>query len=177
MILERFETTYKTHYSKLYHLAKRVINDEDVARDIIQDVFVCYLEKTGQRYPFRDVSGWLARVTLNKSFDYLKQQKMQVQLDGLDGSCLQMEAAGTDVDGAAETDGVDNEHASRLRIRKAVAELKPQEAKLILLYSEGYSYKEIAEMAGIKFTSVGKTLSRIIGKLKEKLKQMGYEMY
>lgn len=166
--MNRFETTYNTHYSKLYRLARRIIRDEDVARDIIQDVFVCYFEKTEQRYSFQDVSAWLTRVTLNKSFDYLKQQKVKVQLDDLDLS---------DTETYFDAEGTDDGYASRLKMRKAVSELKPSEMKLVLLYSEGYSYKEIADMVDMKFTSVGKTLSRILGKLKEKLKRMNDEMY
>ncbi len=37
------------------------------------------------------------------------------------------------------------------------------------LYSEGYSYKEIAEMTGRNLPSIGKTLSRIMDKIKKHL--------
>jgi RNA polymerase sigma-70 factor (ECF subfamily) len=62
-------------------------------------------------------------------------------------------------------------------LNQAIAKLKPQEMKLVILYSEGYSYKEIAQMADINFSSVGKTLSRTLHKLKEILKRLDYEMY
>jgi len=39
------------------------------------------------------------------------------------------------------------------------------------------SYKEIAGITGIKYSSVGKMLSRTIKKLDEIIKRMGYEMY
>lgn len=163
--MESFESTYKTHYSKLYQLARRIINNENVACDIIQDVFVRYFEKMEQGYLFRDTPAWLTRVTMNKSFDYLKQMKMHVQLDTFD--LLEISA---DVD-------TDEMYVEPLKLRKAVSCLKPKEIKLVLLYSEGYSYKEIAEMADINFTSVGKSLSRAIGKIKENLRQMNDEMY
>jgi len=62
-------------------------------------------------------------------------------------------------------------------LKQAIAELKPLEIKLIMLYSEGYSYKEIAQIAEINFSSVGKTLSRTLKKLKEILNRLNYEMY
>lgn len=163
--MESFERTYKTHYSKLYQLARRIVNDENVACDIVQDVFVCYFEKMKQGYPFRDIPAWLTRVTMNESFDYLKRMKIHVQLDVFDSPEMSADA---------DTNERDAEH---LKLRKAVSQLKPKEIKLVLLYSEGYSYKEIAEMADVHFASVGKSLSRAIGKVKELLKQMNDEMY
>ena len=55
-------------------------------------------------------------------------------------------------------------------IRQALARLEEHERMIIILYSEGLSYKEIAEISGVKFTSVGKTLSRTLDKLKPLLK-------
>ena len=62
-------------------------------------------------------------------------------------------------------------------IRQALLKLKPKEKALAILYSEGMSYKEISEISGIKFSSVGKMLSRTIKKLEENLKKMDYEMH
>ncbi len=161
--MNSFESTYKENYLRLYSLVRKVINDENVAYDILQDVFVRYYEKLENGYEFRNTHNWLTRVTLNESFDYLKQKKVYVQLD--------------EVNALAADDGPDETHRRGRMIRQAASKLKPQELKLILLYSEGYSYKEIAEMAEIKFTSVGKSLSRAICKIKEILKKNDNEMY
>jgi DNA-directed RNA polymerase specialized sigma24 family protein len=40
---------------------------------------------------------------------------------------------------------------------------------LLTLYSEDFSYKEIAEITGIKFSSVGKTLARALKKLQNEI--------
>jgi len=55
--------------------------------------------------------------------------------------------------------------------------LTKDESVLAILYSEGCSYKEIAEITGIRLTSVGKTLSRTLMKLGNELKKMKYELY
>lgn len=62
-------------------------------------------------------------------------------------------------------------------VQLALNKLKPHEKILAVLYSEGMSYREMSEISGIKFTSIGKTLSRIIVKLGDELKKMNYEMY
>lgn len=55
-------------------------------------------------------------------------------------------------------------------ILNLIDKLDTKEKSVIVLYSEGYSYKEMAEITGIKFTSIGKTLERIIDKLKKQAK-------
>ena len=62
-------------------------------------------------------------------------------------------------------------------VRKALTMLGAQEMLLAVLYSEGFSYKEMAELTGIKYASVGKTLARTLQKLKVILNKMNYEMY
>jgi RNA polymerase sigma-70 factor (ECF subfamily) len=54
----------------------------------------------------------------------------------------------------------------------AISKLNRDERGLVVLYSEGLSYKEIAEATGIKFTSVGKTLSRTLKKIEKELRKM-----
>lgn len=54
-----------------------------------------------------------------------------------------------------------------LSLSTLVSKLDGKEQSMIVLYSEGYSYKEIAEITEINFNSVGKTLSRILDKLRK----------
>ena len=56
-----------------------------------------------------------------------------------------------------------------MEILNAIAHLNEKEQTLVVLYSEGYSYKEIAELTGRNFSSIGKTLSRIMDKIKKHL--------
>jgi RNA polymerase sigma factor (sigma-70 family) len=62
-------------------------------------------------------------------------------------------------------------------ISQGLEALSIRDRELAVLYSEGLSYKEISEVTGIAFSSVGKTLSRTLKKLEKELKAIGYEMY
>jgi len=157
-----FESTYKENYPKMFCMASKMVGDEDVAGDIVQDVFAYYFEKLQGGYVIRLPQNWLVRATVNKSIDYLNQRKKRTSLSDVDNLTAEVETF--------EIQQPD------VILRQAIAELKPMEMKLIALYSEGYSYKEIAQIAEIKFSSVGKTLSRILDKLKGILKKMDYEM-
>ena len=76
---------------------------------------------------------------------------------------------------AVETADYDND--KRKIIQQALSQLSPQDRQLAVLYSEGFSYKEMSELVGIRFSSVGKTLSRVINKLHGILTSNGYETF
>jgi len=75
-----------------------------------------------------------------------------------------------------EDDNNDNSVA-KAALNQVLDKLKPDERFLVVLYSEGLSYKEMAEVTEIKFTSVGKTLSRILKKIEIELKCQCDELY
>src|SRR5262249_38187335 len=49
---------------------------------------------------------------------------------------------------------------TRLRVRAVLAELKPEQAKILILRSSGLSYKETAEALGVGVGSIGTLLAR-----------------
>ena len=60
---------------------------------------------------------------------------------------------------------VDNQ-IDLMSLSNLISKLDGKDQSLVVLYSEGYSYKEIAEITSMNFNSVGKTLSRILEKLR-----------
>jgi len=157
----------------MYRLAMKMVHDEEVVSDIIQEVFVYYFEKmqnpVGATFPIAqklnitNTPAWLARATMNKCVDYLRYREKFTQLNVVDD--VTFEEKPFEI------------HKTDTFLKQAIAKLKPLEMKIVILYSEEYSYKEIAKIAEINFSSVGKTLSRTLQKLKEILKTMNYEMY
>jgi RNA polymerase sigma-70 factor (ECF subfamily) len=158
-----FDSTYKDNYPKMYSVAMKMVDDCDVAGDIVQDIFVCYFEKVHNGLQVDYLQSWLIRATINKCIDYLNRQKKYAPLNAVNEL-------------ADEEETLENQKNDVI-LRQAIAELKPVEMKIVVLYSEGYAYKEIARIAEIKFSSVGKTLSRTLLKLKEILKRLNYEVY
>jgi RNA polymerase sigma factor (sigma-70 family) len=60
---------------------------------------------------------------------------------------------------------------------KVLGTLPDRDREILLLYHQGFSYSEMAEIMGIHPASVGKTLVRSIAKLKEILKIHYYELF
>jgi len=147
----------------MFRLAMKMVHDETIVDDIVQEVFVYYFEKTQNGHKVNHPQSWLARATMNKCVDYLRYREKFTQLNTV--SELTIEEKSFEIN---KTDAL---------LKQAISKLKPLEIRIIILYSEEYSYKEIARIAKINFSSVGKTLSRTLQKLKEILKKMNYEMY
>ncbi len=161
--LNNFETIYKENYSKMYCIALNMINDRDAVCDIMQEIFIYYHKRSQNGIIINKPKSWLMRATINKCIDYLKYQKKHLKIESIESMPI--------IEDLVER----NQEKDIIKI--ALSKLKPREKTLALLYSEGMSYKEISEISGIKFSSVGKMLSRTIKKLDEILKKMGYEMY
>ena len=146
----------------MFSMARKMVNDKDAACDIVQDIFVYYYERLQKGQTVENPQNWLLRATINKCIDYSAGQKTFIRLESL-----------TPDEEQQQEEEFDKKQSEAI-IRFALEQLKSnEELQLVLLYSEGYSYKDISEITGIKFTSIGKTLSRTLKKLKEILIKNG----
>ena len=146
-----FEKTYRDHYPKLFRIAAKMLQDPEGAKDVVQDVFTAYYFAMSNEKVIRDTKNWLVRSTINKGIDYKRKAARNVTIEST----------------LPETNESTQDEASD--ILNAIAHLNEKEQTLVVLYSEGYSYKEIAEMTGRNLPSIGKTLSRIMDKLKKSM--------
>lgn len=161
--MDQFESTYHQYYPLLWAVAMKLLADEDTAADVLQDVFTAYFSQS-QKSQIRQPKSWLLRVTLNKCADCAAYQKRHTDISAADVP-------------EQEAETVDYTNDKRKIIQQALSQLSPQDRQLAVLYSEGFSYKEISDIMGIRFSSVGKTLSRVINKLYGILKSNGYETF
>ena len=130
-----------------------MLRDTDTARDVVHDVFMAYYFVLNYKKVIKDEKNWLIRCTINKGVDFLRKNKKIVS----DETVTKNENASQIIDSQLDV----------ISISSLISKLDPKEQSLVVLYSEGYSYKEIAEITGINFNSVGKTLSRILEKLRK----------
>lgn len=161
--MEQFEKIYYDNYKLIFNVVKKMVpNDEDAA-DIVQDVFINLYQKLEKGSTIEYPRSWLYKVTVNKCIDFGKKHQKHEKIES--ASALKCDDAPVDL---SEKQAV---------VRLALSRLKNSESVLAILYGEGLSYKEISEITGIKFASVGKTLSRTLIKLENELRKLHYEMY
>jgi RNA polymerase sigma-70 factor (ECF subfamily) len=161
--LSTFEEIYAENYTRMFRVAQKMIGDKENASDIVQEVFINYFNKLNNGKIVLHLNTWLYRATLNKCIDHLRKQKRFQNLESLKDSIIEEELI--------------EKQETTAAINCAISKLKHQEKVMVVLYSEGLSYKEIAEATGIKFNSIGKTLSRSLEKLEKELKNQHYELY
>ncbi len=106
---------------------------------------------------------WLYRATYNKCIDYWRKAKRFETIELLEDCSVE--------------DVCENQSEMKENLNQVLDRLKPQEKFLVVLYSEGLSYKEISEVIDMKFSSVGKTLSRVLKKIENELKYQYNELY
>nr|WP_293297096.1 sigma-70 family RNA polymerase sigma factor [Allomuricauda sp.] len=102
-------------------------------------------------------STWMYRVALNTAMVYLKKKKRVV-------------TSGIEIDERLlqRKDIVDNEEEEQIRkLYDTIKKLSDIERGIIMLYLEGKSHEEIAEIIGFTTTNVGTKIGRIKKKLKK----------
>lgn len=161
--MRQFEDIYNENYKTMFHVAQKMVGDGEVVADIVQEVFVYLYERINAGKEVQFPKSWLYRATINRCVDYLNKQKRFKSLDYM-------------ADFKVEDDSIEKKETNAM-VQVALTKLKPQEKALVVLYSEGLSYKEISEVSGIKFTSIGKMLSRTLKKLEQELKTRHHELY
>jgi RNA polymerase sigma-70 factor (ECF subfamily) len=144
-----FEKTYQSYYPKLFRIATKMLKASEDAKDVVQDVFTAYYFAMNNEKVIRDTKNWLVRSTINKGIDYKRKTARTITME------------------SPLTDTNESPHDEVSDILDAIDHLNEKEQTLVVLYSEGYSYKEIAEITGRNYHSIGKTLSRILDKIKK----------
>ncbi len=132
-------------------------------QDVVQDVFIAYYHRIQNGRAIDQPGAWLYRATLNKCVDCYRMNKIR--------------HAGITVPEVLMDEAMPEGLEVKAIMQTSIAQLKDVERKLVTLYSEGFSYKEMAAITDVKFSSIGKMLSRALDKLKEELKRNGYELF
>ena len=154
------EQLFRAHYTAMYRMAMLVLRDEDVSRDIVHDVFESLLN-TG----LTDVSDqYLLRAVRNRCLNHLR---------GLSTKERILEVYALDEKEIADEEWPDDETIAK--IHETVANDLTDACRRVveLRFTDGKSYKEIAEELSISEVAVYKHLRHAIDVLRSKLSQNG----
>ncbi|MFL5803465.1 MAG: RNA polymerase sigma factor [Roseiflexaceae bacterium] len=167
-----FETLYNRYAANVYRTVLRVVQDQALAEDLVQEVFWrvwrrsnCFAHKRGQ------VAPWLRAVARNMSVDELRRMRAQpvlVRAEVEQSRMLQLPDEQADV--------VDStmKREQRRMIASALQQLPVEQRQVIELnYFGGRTYKEIAAALNHPLGTV-KTRARLgLRKLKQALAMEG----
>jgi RNA polymerase sigma-70 factor (ECF subfamily) len=160
-----FEQLYERFSGVLFSTAYRVLNNQQAAEDVLQDVFIQIWEKA----PLYDSNRgkpltWAVTLTRNKAIDRLRsvQRRSRLQDD------VEKESAiGEQFDGRSSLDAVEGIEQAQL-IRDALTKLsKDQREAIELAFFSGLTQTEIAEKLGEPLGTIKARIRRGMMKLRE----------
>jgi RNA polymerase sigma-70 factor (ECF subfamily) len=149
---------YKIYYKAMFSVSLRIVNNEVEAEDVMQEAFLSAFRKIKTYKGEVSFGAWLKKIVVNRSLDYLKKRK--VQLEEINERTTEMP------DYQMETSEVDIG-----QIKKAIQQLPDGYRVVLSLYLiEGYDHDEISQILGITNSASRTQLLRAKNKLKELLK-------
>jgi RNA polymerase sigma-70 factor (ECF subfamily) len=161
---EAFRLLFETYQHRVYSIALRYAGDPSTAADITQDTFVKLFSRIGDFRGDSSFESWLYRMVVNCCLDHKRRLRRLAPL--VEEAAAKLFRSKDDL-----SDELAREQMLE-RVRQAVAAL-PEELRLavVLRYTEGLSYNEIAEVFGCPAGTVASRLNRAHRDLARKLKR------
>lgn len=156
-----FNIIYNEYYKSIFGFVYRMSFSKNDSEDIVQEVFIKLHNEINKGTNIENIKAWLYKCSLNIFINNKKRKHVIHFTDNIN----QFEK---ESDNSLESDILINE--KKQKIKEALLLMNEQEQIIINLYNDDFSYKQISEIMEIKYSSVGKTLSRAIEKLSNQLK-------
>ncbi len=143
-----FDAFFAANYRALTRLIYRIVGDTGWAEELAAEAFWKLHRNPPASKSNRE--GWLYRTGLRLALDNLKKRKRRARYEALAPAPVPIE----NPEQAAE------QQERQARVRQVLAALKPEQAALLVLRSEGYSLAEMASILHLNPGSVGTFLAR-----------------
>ncbi len=157
-----FEALYKSYYKGLYTLSYRYTGRNEIAEEIVNDVFIVIWNKADNIKIESSMKNYLIRSVINASLNYIKKEKSDSKRQ--EGYNIGQEEA----DDVSER--YEEEENLLLRLEKAL-ELLPPQCKKVMMMSrfDKMKQQEIAQSLNISVKTVKNHLTYGFGKLRQVL--------
>jgi RNA polymerase sigma-70 factor (ECF subfamily) len=165
---DAFRALFEKHKDMVYSIALRYSGEAAVAQDITQDTFLKLFSTIGTFRGDSNFESWLYRTVVNSCFDQkCKTRRLTPLLDEI--------LAGLRTPDVSVLDEVLRAEMSK-RVRSVVESLAPDQRMVIVLrYTQGLSYDEIAEILGCAPGTIASRLNRAHKVLERRLSRLARE--
>ncbi|MFH1764784.1 MAG: sigma-70 family RNA polymerase sigma factor [Gemmatimonadota bacterium] len=153
-----FEALFDGVYPSLFRYCNRLTGDPDQAEDLAQEAFFRLLDR-GAEGTEAGLRSWLFSVATNLVRDRARTRETRCRIL----------SSFPPPDSAPGPEGEMARAEEIQRVREALEVLSPRDREMLLLRQEGFSYREIAEVAGVSDRSVGTILARALKRFAEQL--------
>jgi len=169
-VSEDFRALFEKHKDRVYSIALRYSGDPAAAMDIAQDTFLKLMSRMDQYRGEASFEAWLYRIVVNACLDHRRSnRRLQPLVDGF----LDLFRASNE---SALDDMLKDER--RQQVQEVVARLPPDQRMVVILrYTEGLQYEEIADVLGCSKGTVASRLNRAHKILERRLQGVRGKMY
>lgn len=170
-----YEALLRKYERRVYGLVRRMIKDEEDARDLAHEAFIRAFKNLKQFDLERKFSSWLFRIANNLCIDHYRRRRLDTvpmvrQVDGAEEESWDL----PDRSPSPAERFSDRERSRRLLA--AIESLPPVYRMVILLrHQQGLAYDEIAESMDLPLGTVKARIHRAHRLLKEKLTRQGFD--
>lgn len=157
---------FSTYFASLAVVAHRVVQDQDAAKDIVQDVFVRLWTHRDKLQITTSLQSYLRRSVVNASIDH-KRRFYEKNKEAL-------EHHGEWSDNSPSVDSELREKDIKQQINNAISTL-PERCRLIFVLSryEELTYAQIAARLDISVKTVENQMTKALKMLRKKLRDVG----
>jgi RNA polymerase sigma-70 factor, ECF subfamily len=161
------QVLYGRHHVRVYRFGLRLVRDEQIAEDLISEVFLDVWRQAGKFEGRSAVSTWLLAITRFKALSALRKRK-DAELDD--------ETAAAIEDPSDDPEVMAQKKDTGKVLRQCLEQLTPDHREIIdLVYYHEKSVEEVAEIVGIPENTVKTRMFYARKKLAELLKAAGVE--
>jgi RNA polymerase sigma-70 factor, ECF subfamily len=157
------EYLFKEYYKRLHRIAYQVVNDTDLAEDVVQEVFISVWKNKDSLTIKTTIEGYLVKATVNKAITFLEKNQRNHKTELTE-----------QIEYIKNADLSNNNFDFELFQSMVYVSLDklPPKCKAIFMLSrfENMKNKEIAEHLGINIKTVENQMSIAMNKLNTELK-------
>lgn len=162
---DAFRVLFESHKDRVYSIALRYAGDSAAAMDIAQETFLKLLSSIQQFRGDSSFESWLYRLVVNSCLDYHRRRRRFLPMvdEALDMFRAPRESALHDLLREEQEE----------RVQQVVAQLPAEQRMVVVLrYTEGLSYEEIADLLGCRRGTVASRLNRAHKALERRLSHL-----
>lgn len=170
-----WNTIYNEQSGQLLGLCRRYVRDTQLAEDLVHDSFIKAIEKIDSFKGHGSLEGWLRKIVLNNTLEYLRVSK-KTDFTDVDDLHIVDEKELVHDDGTTKA-LIKNALFSQDDLLKVIDSLPVHHKTVFNLYViEGYSHQEICDVLDIEVSTSKSHLSRARKKIQQLLIEKASEM-
>lgn len=146
---EGLDAIFRAHYERIARVIGRVIHDQSRAEELAVEVFLKWCRNPQAHGPH--AVGWLYRTSVREALDELRRQTRRSRFEHLFSFVRESPPTPEHLYAV---------NAEQHRVRTVIGALNRRHAEILLLWSQGLSYQEIAAAVALKPNYVGSLVSR-----------------